>query len=68
MSILTTSRQGKTLIGAAMEVFNNKTHKDVKHHLVCSTIAMVSVYRGSGVWVDYDYWIDGDNFNFLLAD
>ena len=66
MSILTTSKQGKTLIGAAMEVFNKKSHKDVKHHFVCSTIAMISVYCG-GVWVDYDYWVDGDTFNFLLA-
>tara|TARA_R100000544_G_scaffold34887_1_gene21925 strand:- start:722 stop:925 length:204 start_codon:yes stop_codon:yes gene_type:complete len=67
MSILTTSKQGKTLIGAAMELFNKKSHKDIKHKLICSTIAMISVYN-EGVWVDYDYWVDGDTFNFLAAE
>lgn len=65
MSILTTTKQGKTLIGAAMEVFNKKSHKDVKHTASWG-IATVSVYN-KGAWVDYDYWVDGDTFNFLLA-
>jgi len=66
MSILTTSKQGKTLIGAAMEIFDKKTHKDIRHHLVASRCAIISIYN-KGVWVDYDYWVDGDTFNFLLA-
>ena len=66
MSILIISKQGKTLIGAAMELFDKKTHKDIKHNLVSSHCAVISVYN-KGAWVDYDYWIDGGDFKFLLA-
>jgi len=68
MTILTANKNemlGNTMKAAAMQVFNKKHQKDIKISLFHGC-TIVSVYSNKS-WIDYDVWIDGGNFNFLLA-
>lgn len=67
MSIITAKNEnylGNTLKAAAMSAFKVGQQNQVK---LSSIPGIVSIFK-YGKWTDYDFWVNGDSYSFLLAE
>lgn len=67
MSVIRIKKNGLTVIGAAMDVFNVAKCQDINLYPFGMRVQTMRVTK-KGESTDYDWWVEGENFCFLKAE